>query len=965
MNAGRWHEVDRLFEAALERTGLARREFLAAIDPELRAEVEQLIAADESARTFLERRTWLPGPDEAAAALAELALPARIGSYKVLGVLGEGGMGRVLLASRADDQYQRLVAIKTLRSPQAAVLRRGAPREELLARFELERQALAQLEHPNIARLYDAGHDEDGDPYLVLEHIDGVPIDEYCDRQRLGVEARLRLFLEVCAAVQVAHRNLLVHRDLKPSNILVTADGRPMLLDFGIAKLLDPARIAGELLDRELFETREGSRPMTPGYASPEQVKGEPITTASDVYSLGVLLYELLTGRKPYRVTGWQPRDLEKAICELEPERPSTAVFREAAKSGTGGALDAPVAPEELARRRGTSPAALSRRLRGDLDTLLQTALRKDPDLRYASVEALGQDIAAYLEGKPLAARPHSFFYSFRKLVRRHRLAAAAAAALAFLVAGFVAALVVQARDIEAESDKARQALAFLIDVFKASDPSRAQGEELKAREILDGAARQIEEELATQPEIQATLMDAMGQVYVGLGLYPEARALFEKGLGLSRRELGEQDPATLAIQANLAGALAELGQFQDAKDLYEGAVAGQAEGGAGAARLAATRLGLGDVLHLLGQERDAIGQKEEALRLLEAELGDSSGNGKRELEAELAAAEVSLGMSLALLRDDERAGDLFGRAEERRRRIFGGDSLQVAEVLTRRGELARYAARYPEAIALFDAAAVVQRRLLEPEHPTLLSTLQQQAICYAYFGQAGESIPLYQEVLEKRLRRLGPDHPDVASVQSAMAGAYAVIEELDRALELYEKSLATRRTVFGRHNQLYTDNLCSRAGILRQLGRLEEAEADCREAIEIQRTLESSSDPAEPGLLCLGQVEMARGDFAAAVGSLRPVYEARLKRLAPGEERLVGVQIAYGCALAGLSRPAEAEPLLREAYNRLVARNKHSSRAGQALECLEPVAAALGRADAGKVASYLAHSHLRGPLEP
>jgi serine/threonine protein kinase/tetratricopeptide (TPR) repeat protein len=956
MNAGRWREIDELFEAALERTGIARREFLAGVDPALRPEVEQLLEADESARTFLERRTWLPdGPGEEAATALAAALPKRIGSYKVLGVLGEGGMGRVLLASRADDQYQRLVAIKTLRSPHAIGVKRGDPaaREELLARFDLERQALAQLEHPNIARLYDAGHDEAGDPYLVLEHIDGVPIDEYCDHHCLDVEARLRLFLEVCAAVQAAHRNLLVHRDLKPSNILVTADGRPMLLDFGIAKLLDPGRIAGELLDRELFETREGSRPMTPGYASPEQVKGEPITTASDVYSLGVLLYELLTGRKPYRVTGWAPRELEKAICETPPERPSTAIFRQPAKSDTRSGLDA-VEPEELARRRGTSPPALARLLRGDLDTLLHTALRKDPDLRYASVEALGQDIAAYLGGKPLAARPPNRFYSFRKFIGRHRFAAAAAVALLVLVAGFLAALMIQARNIRAESDKARQALAFLVEVFKASDPSRAQGEELKAREILDGAARRIEKELAAQPEIQATLMDAMGQVYLGLGLYRDAGALLGKALAL-RHELDAEDPATFATQAHLAKALAVLGRLPEARELYEGAAAGQLEQGSGGAQLAETRLGLGDVLHLLGREQDAIGQKEEALRLLAKEPA---------LEAELAAAEVSLGTSLAVLRQDQRAGELFARAEERRRRLFGEGSLQVAEVKTRRGELARYGARYQEAIGLFDVAIAVQRRLLEPEHPTLLATLQQLAICYAYVGQAGASIPLYQEVLEKKLRRLGPDHPEVASTQFAMAGAYAVDEQLHESLELYERSLRTRLAVFGRHNQLYTDTLCSRADILRQLGRLDEAAADCRLAIEVQRTLEGSEKQVERGLLCLGQVAMESRDFAAATENLRPVYEARLKRLAPGEETLINAQIAYGCALAGLPRPAEAEPLLREAYAQLVGRNKHSSRAGRALECLAPVVVALGRPDAAKVQGFLADSHSRGPLE-
>ncbi len=386
--------------------------------------------------------------------MAEPELPKRIGPYKVLGVLGEGGMGRVLLASRADEQYQRLVAIKTLRAARGGQALEDDRRAELLARFDLERQALAQLEHPNIARLYDAGRDEGGDPYLVLEHIDGVPLDVYCDEQKLDVAARLRLFLEVCAAVQAAHRNLLVHRDLKPSNILVTREGRPMLLDFGIAKLLDPGRGAGSQAG-EILETREGSRPMTPGYASPEQVKGEPITTASDVYSLGVVLYELLTGRKPYRVTSWLPHELEKAICEVEPEKPSTAVFRTTGKSRSrdGAALPA----DEVARRRGTSAAALARHLRGDLDTLLYTALRKDPDRRYASVEALAHDIAAFLAGRPLLARPPSAWYTLRKFAARHRFGMAAALALAGLLVAFLAILAVQGR---AHPRRARQGAA-------------------------------------------------------------------------------------------------------------------------------------------------------------------------------------------------------------------------------------------------------------------------------------------------------------------------------------------------------------------------------------------------------------------------------------------------------------------------------------------------------------------------
>ena len=544
MDPDRWREVDRLFEAALEKSGEELRLWLAGADSGLRAEVEQLLAADRGARSFLEREVWRTGGGPAAGAAGDLP-PSRFGAYEVLGVLGEGGMGRVYLAARADQQYQRKVAIKTLRANPLE-----PRREEMLARFELERQALAQLEHPNIARLYDAGRDDSGDPYLVLEHVDGAPIDAYCDQHLLGVEARLELFLEVCRAVEAAHRNLLVHRDLKPSNILVRKGGQPVLLDFGIAKLLDPGR-KGELL-----LTRPGSRPMTPGYASPEQVRGEPITTASDVYSLGVLLYELLAGRKPYPITSWQPHELERAICEIEPEKPSTAVFRQPPAGGSG--LPPALSAQEIARRRGSSPGELAFRLRGDLDCLLQKALRKEPQRRYESVEAFGRDLRAYLGGRPLAARPESRLYTLRKFAGRHRGATAAAAALAALLASFLAALAFQAREIRAERDQARQTLAFLIDVFEAADPARARGEDPPAREILGGAAGRVERELAGQPGIQATLMDAVGQIYFGLGLYAEAESLFARSLERRPDEAGEEARLTRIRWQNARAAAAK-----------------------------------------------------------------------------------------------------------------------------------------------------------------------------------------------------------------------------------------------------------------------------------------------------------------------------------------------------------------------------------------------------------------------
>jgi serine/threonine protein kinase/tetratricopeptide (TPR) repeat protein len=416
----KWDQVKELFALALERDPEERSDFLRRAcgdDDSLRAEIESLLSSFDDAPTFLED---CPAADLSSAQSSAIT-GRRIGAYRIIRECGHGGMGIVYLAERADDQYRKRVAIKMLKP--------GINKDEILRRFRNERQALAALDHPSIVRLLDGGSTEEGLPYLVMDYVEGVRIDEYCDIHRLSVAERLRLFRTVCLAVQYAHETLVIHRDLKPGNILITKEGVARLLDFGIAKVLNPQ------WSQEAPLTRTDWRPMTPEYASPEQVRGEPVTNATDIYSLGVLLYELLTGHRPYRVRSDSPLEIERSVCEEEPEKPSAAVSRIDDKPSHDGGTRTVITPQMIGEARAIRPEELPRRLRGDLDTIVMKAIRKEPAHRYASAEAFANDIERHLSGLPIEARKPTLLYRGGKFVHRH-MESLATAILILAVAG-------------------------------------------------------------------------------------------------------------------------------------------------------------------------------------------------------------------------------------------------------------------------------------------------------------------------------------------------------------------------------------------------------------------------------------------------------------------------------------------------------------------------------------------------
>jgi serine/threonine protein kinase/tetratricopeptide (TPR) repeat protein len=534
MNPERYRQVKQVFQAVLDVEPTARAAYLreaCAQDEELQREVESLLASHDDAGEFIEAPAVPARTESDTSNELPSAIGQRIGPYQILRELGHGGMGTVYLATRADDQFKKRVAIK--------LVRRGMDSHFIVRRFRHERQILASLDHPNIARLYDGGTTEDGSPYFVMEYIEGLPLDEYCDRQQLSTAARLELFRTVCSAVQYAHQNLVVHRDLKPGNILITADGTPKLLDFGIAKLLNP-----ELAGAEVDMTMTGMKLMTPGYASPEQARSEPITTASDVYSLGVVLYELLTGHRPYHVSSRPPHEVMRVICEEQPAKPSTAVSRTEVITTRDGSTSN-ITPEMVSRTREGQPDKLRKRLSGDLDNIVLMAMRKEPNRRYASVSQLTEDIRRHLAGLPVIAREDTFGYRAGKFVTRHKAGVAAATFVAIALTGGMLTTLWQARKAERRFNDVRKlANSFLfefhdaIEKLQGATPARALVVK-RALEYLDSLAQEaagdttLQSELATAYEkvgdIQGNPYRAnLGDIDGALNSYQKARAIRE-----------------------------------------------------------------------------------------------------------------------------------------------------------------------------------------------------------------------------------------------------------------------------------------------------------------------------------------------------------------------------------------------------------------------------------------------------
>jgi len=804
-----WQRLKEIFNGALEREGKQRVEYInekCGADRELFDDVLALMKAYNQPgavdRSLEQLRT------SAFSHMENAAEPGKhIGPYRITDELGYGGMGMVFLAERADGEFEQTVALKLLRN--------GITSEEQIRRFRFERQILATLNHENIARLYDGGITEDGQPYFAMEYVEGRPIDEYCDARNLSLKQRLNLFLEVCDAVQYAHRNLIVHRDLKPGNILVTDEGKVKLLDFGIARILTS--------DNDLSETepltQPGMFPVTPSYASPEQIRGESINTSSDIYQLGVVLYELLTGIRPYEINGRTPGEIERIICEEEPRRPSTAIIRFQSRPGNKNGRNT----ESNGRAGRSDVKQLSRRLSGDLDTVVMKALHKETERRYVSIEQFASDIGKYLSGKPVSAYPDSWSYRTGKFVQRHRLSVAA-------LAGVIALLVVYAVTVtwysqrtqaaleEAERERAKsdQVVEFLMGMFEASDPAESLGDAVTAREFLQRGIERAEV-LSGQPEVQAKMFDVVGNVYINLGQFTSAEKNLRKAVELKQNYFGSNHPKVAHSLNNLAVALTRQSRFDEAAFFHREALSIQIE-------------------HF-GEEHPEVAH---TLSLLGARIP---------------------------LVGIEKAGKLRERALEIRRAAYGPDNLIVASSLMDVGKIKRSQALPHEAKAAYREAIEIQNRLLGPDHPDVAGSMIFLAdLEREYFDNESVAESLYVHALTIQRNTFDDEHPSLLHGLGNLSELFSDRGEHMEAERLMRQSLHIRRKVFGPEHPATAEGIGHLAQELHRQGRLDEAERLYRESLELWEKIHRPDHLAISGsLVVLGNLLVDKGEYEEA----------------------------------------------------------------------------------------------------
>ncbi len=851
------------------RAALAR---LAAGDAALAADVERMLALDRESQGPIEglrgEVAEAAGRQLLASEIAEPPPPERLGAWRLGEKLGAGGMGEVWAAERVEGGFTQRAAVKLVRS--------GMASREIVARFAVERQLLARLDHPAIATLLDGGVAPDGRPWFAMERVDGLAITHFAEQRGLDLAGRLRLLLAVADAVDFAHRSLVIHRDLKPSNILVTRTGAPKLLDFGLAKLLEPGFEAG--IDPNV--TRTEFRALTPAYAAPEQILGEPVTTATDVYSLGVILYELLTGELPHRRRVSSATTLAADVEHETLERPSSRLRR-----------------LESARAHG---ALRSRSITADLDTIVAKALARERERRYPSVAAFAADLVAYLERRPIAARPDTVRYRLSKFVRRHRVAVAAGVVV---FAALVLALSVSIRQTRRanaaaeaarlEARRAERVKGFLVSVFEQADPNRTRGAEMPARQILTEGASRLESELRDEPEVRAELYDAVARIQGSLGLLDEGLASAERAAAERARLFGPRSREHAQSLVTVGRALLGQGRVEEAGERFAEAV-GHFEhaGDQTSVDYAQALSGRAEVRMMSGDLAGSIADERRAYAIVGAAFGEADAETLEHL-SNIAVLETEAGTFAEAVRIFRQILAVLEPAE-------GDDSPKVLDVVLNLATALDSAGESAEALPYFERVVAGRRRIYGTQHPALAEAL---VITSLRLSRAGRSSEALAALAEARAIYEPLDHPELGSVENYTGLALADLGRFAEAERAFERAGARFARDGGARGVLAVTTLSNEAYAVSEQGRVAEAEAMFERAAAAFRTLGEFDNPRllrarfnwGATLRKLGRFAEARAVLEAAIALAGAKLDAGHLRIAEAQVELARLDLAEG----------------------------------------------------------------------